>query len=463
MIKKFIYISIIFFAISFSSFAQLTSTTYDYKKITSYLKQDKVAPIEADSIAADTIYIYFDKKGALTATNTFAINANFTWKKYNGTKNTFENFSSEAGVISSSIDNLSSGGYQAIINDGINPADTIVAWVFEDNFKITDIYVANQCDYLTLRPNITPGPATPYTYYDLSTKPNFPINIKNDQPSMTIKWTSSVSTNTLDDPTILNQSFLKPAQLDDATYTLNITDVFGKSATATSETVSPIATEAAFNLDLKDGVNDTSLEITNDKAANNKTAFKGEAPLYFEITNKSFKATKWEWRFYESENLRTSDNSLLLSSESETPDIADFYYTPGLYKIKLTVENSFGCIDSAVYSVLKVDSSIIDKKMFPNVFTPDGDNSNPKFSFMEGEADNAKSLKEFSIDIYTKTGKKVYSYQGNHREWEGWNGKKDNSGSEQPSGIYYYTIRAKGWDNREFIGKTLTGFVYLYR
>lgn len=463
MINRLIYIVAFVTLSNIAVNAQLSSSTKDYSLITKYLKQDKSAPIEADSVAADTVYIFFDKLGSLTANNSFGINATFTWEKYNNTSNTFEFYSTVTGTSSSLLNDLRTGGYKVSISDGINPETSYRAWIFEDPFVVEDIFVVNECKYLSLSPTIKPGAATPYTYYDLSVLPNFPINIKNDQASMTIKWTSSEAANIFENNAILNQNFTKPALLKVATYSISVTDVFGKLGSFTTGTIAPIATETAFKLTLKEHEKETNIDLTNDKVANNKTAFKGEAPLYIDIENKSLNASQWDWKFYMSENLRTSDNSLLLSQQEETPAVSDFFYTPGLYKIKLITKNTFGCTDSAVYSVLKVDSSIIAKKMFPNVFTPDGDDSNPVFKFLEGEEENAKSLKSFSIDIFTKGGSKVYSYTGDRREWEGWNGKKDNSGSEQPSGIYYYTIRATGWDNREFIGKSLTGFVYLFR
>ncbi|MFN7910556.1 MAG: gliding motility-associated C-terminal domain-containing protein, partial [Bacteroidota bacterium] len=78
----------------------------------------------------------------------------------------------------------------------------------------------------------------------------------------------------------------------------------------------------------------------------------------------------------------------------------------------------------------------------PNVFTPNGDNSNDVF-FVK-----ASNLTEITAVIFDRWGNKVYdvvSKTGNIA-WDGKNFK----GQECPSGTYFYVIKGSGKDGTEY-------------
>jgi gliding motility-associated-like protein len=172
---------------------------------------------------------------------------------------------------------------------------------------------------------------------------------------------------------------------------------------------------------------------------------KGEAPLEVAFTDKSVRGLKYKWEF--------GDDTI---SRLSNPD-PHIYYKPGEYSVKLTIESELFCIDSMRFDKIVVDDSELD---IPNVFTPDGDGLNDNFMVA------SKSLRFISVEVYSRSGLKVYSYYGEGerlREWEGWDGNVNNSSIKASPGVYFYIIRAYGWDDINYDNKKYRGFVYLYR
>ncbi|MBN1132846.1 MAG: gliding motility-associated C-terminal domain-containing protein [Bacteroidales bacterium] len=85
----------------------------------------------------------------------------------------------------------------------------------------------------------------------------------------------------------------------------------------------------------------------------------------------------------------------------------------------------------------------------PNIFTPNGDNTNDFF-----EVDTPGET-VYDLIIFTRTGTKVFDARSPRIFWDGRNA----SGNEVPEGIYYYVIRLSG----KAAAEGITGFVYLYR
>jgi hypothetical protein len=175
---------------------------------------------------------------------------------------------------------------------------------------------------------------------------------------------------------------------------------------------------------------------------------KGEAPLEVVFTDKSIRGSEYKWEFGDGK-----DSISFLSS----PD-PHIYYKPGEYSPKLTIVSDKGCIDSMrLDPKIKVDPSELD---IPNVFTPDGDGLNEYFKV------SSKSLRYISVEVFSKSGMKVYAFQGEGeslRKWEGWDGSVNASSAKATPGIYFYLIRAYGWDDVNYDEKKYRGFVYLYR
>ena len=134
---------------------------------------------------------------------------------------------------------------------------------------------------------------------------------------------------------------------------------------------------------------------------------------------------------------------------------------PGYYLVKhFVINTTSGCRDSMVVNI-EVDSSQIKADALPNVFSPNDDGVNDVFSFINPE-ENIKSIRTFTIRILSRTGKQIYSYSGDPREWKGWDGRIEGSGAKAATGVYYFIIEARGWDDRTFKRGPYKGFLHLY-
>ncbi len=125
-----------------------------------------------------------------------------------------------------------------------------------------------------------------------------------------------------------------------------------------------------------------------------------------------------------------------------------------------------------------------DSLKFPNVFTPNEDGFNSIFKNYQ-EDENLKetnpndlfrthdvSIYDFSIVIFNRYGNKVHEFNGQIRDWKGWDGKILNSNRDASEGIYYYVVNTvqafEVMEDGQLAVKKLnkkqqTGFVHLFR
>jgi gliding motility-associated-like protein len=189
---------------------------------------------------------------------------------------------------------------------------------------------------------------------------------------------------------------------------------------------------------------------------------KGGAPLEVTFTDKSVRGTKkYSWDFGDRNRQGKKLPEWVVTKDSlwvfDNP-FTHKYYFPGEYSVRLTIESEFGCIDS-----MRLDTKIEVEKSklhIPNVFTPDGDGLNDYFTL------EAISLRFIEVNIFSRSGVRVYSFFGEGeklKDWPGWDGTVINSPTKASPGVYFYIIRAAGWDDIEYDSKEYRGFVYLYR
>jgi gliding motility-associated-like protein len=369
--------------------------------------------------AKDPVFIFCNsagsQAGALTAISPVGPGSyNFTWRRWNdATRNFSDSILTESGVTTSTLSNLIEGGYKVSISDSLST--TLTGWIYIDKpFSLAQLQ-NRTCDYVALK-----GKAAIDTFYYKDPANGTALKLPDGVKFM---WSSDPESSIpYPDLEINPQTFNPP--LVDVTYKLQVIDSFGCSS------------ESSFPY--------TSIHVKADFTAD---PTKGEAPLKVTFTDKSIRADIYRWEFGDGKD----SISILSNPEPHT------YYIPGEYSVKLTIQSSLGCVDSLRFDKIVVDPSEL---KIPNVFTPDGDGLNDYFAV------ESKSMRQLSMDVYSQSGLKVYSFYGVGemlREWKGWDGNVNNTSVKASPGVYFYIVRGNGWDNVSYNGKEYRGFVYLYR
>jgi len=367
----------------------------------------------------DPVFIYCNSAGTVKGT----LNAvspggtgpfTFIWYRWSDAARSFSILiKSDPGVMSSSVTNLDEGGYRVSISNGSGYNTNLTAWIFPDRPYAMAELLNRTCDYVALR-----GRAAIDTFYYSDPSGGNKIRLPN---KVKFLWSSDpASSIPYPDLELSPQTFNPP--LVDVTYRLQVTDSFTCSD------------ESSF-----------FYESIHVKADFTPDPAKGEAPLEVRFTDKSVRAATYKWEFGD------DSVSFLANPEPHT------YYIPGEYSVKLTIESSLHCIDSVRFDNIKVDDSELD---IPNVFTPNGDGMNDYFMVKKS------SLKFISVDIYSRSGVRVYSFYAEGpilKDWNGWDGNVNDSSIKASPGVYFYVIKALGWDDIKYEGKQYRGFVYLYR
>lgn len=369
----------------------------------------------------DPIFFYCNSQGTASA----SLNAvspgstgpfTFSWFRWNDATRGFTvPVSSETGVMNSTITGLVEGGYRVNISNSLGYSTSLTAWIFYDSPPGASARLANNtCDYVALDGD-TSSVVRRFNYRD-------PLNgnitgLKNE---LTFTWSSDPES-VIPYPSIeLNPiTFMPP--LDDVTYKLTV-----NSLGCTSE--------ATF-----------FYESIHVKADFTVSPAEGEAPLEVTFTDKSVRAATYFWEF--------GDDSV----STEKDPGPHTYYIPDEYSVKLTVESQLHCVDS-----LRIDDIVVEPSALaiPNVFTPNEDGLNDKFMI------DKRSLKYVNVVVFSRNGTKVYDFRGEGpilKEWDGWDGNVGNTSAKASPGVYYYIIKALGWDDVEYDSKEYRGFVYLYR
>ena len=371
----------------------------------------------------DPVFVYCSltgtEQGTLTATRPGGGGPfTFKWFRWNELTNSFSIADkTDSGVTSSTISNLTGGGYKVEIeNSGIYDT-SLVGWIVFDKPPYAGAQLKNpmkHCNYVALDGD-TSATVKTFRYYDVVT--GIQLNLRN---KLTFIWSSDPSS-TIPYPSIEIDPITFTPPLEDVTYSLKVNSLACSS-------------EASF---FYESIH-VNADFTIDPA-------EGEAPLEVNLTNTSIRGYIYQWDFGDS-----------TFSDLEDPD-PHIYYKPGEYTVLLTIESDRHCIDSLRSTIIKVDPSSLN---IPNVFTPDGDGYNDYFMV------ESKSIRFMSMEIFSQSGMKVYGFSGEGeilRDWTGWDGNVNNSSRKASPGVYFYIIRALGWDDIRYDSKEYRGFLYLFR
>jgi gliding motility-associated-like protein len=446
------------------SFAQITAVGADFSKQTSFLRGKP-----------DMIHVFFSPlTGNLEARHHSSENSDFIWEKLDVQTKTFSQVHNESGVSASSFGNLSDGGYLVTVDSAGagTSVDSFAVWIIIDTFKLAgEIKYSSTCEWLDLEAAVLPVSNVPYRIYQFESQSAilYDTIIQN---RLTTDWTTSVDI--YDGLPNIDDSWKKwnkttvsePAPLVDAVYTVTIKDVFGKTVTASTPLIEGIAVYPAFTVETRD---------ENGNWANTSTyAEQNNSALYRVRFNHddSRHATKYTWKGYGNIYMELTRN-VLIWSQTTTDSNEIIYptvphhtgnldgYPTGKYGFQLIVENtSTGCSDSSLLSYINVANSDLPYKSIPNAFTPNEDGQNDIFRFIKSQ--EPKSMRTIKIQIFDRTGHKVYSYSGAYEQWKGWNGKVNNDGVRCTSGVYYYVVSGTGWDDRSYDGKEYRSFLHLF-
>lgn len=367
----------------------------------------------------EPVFIYCNSTGTQKGTLSAASPAdappyNYDWYRWSNADNSFSiPVKTETGVSVSSADNLEEGGYKVVISGGYDTS--YVGWIFLDKPHSYAALLNRTCEYVALK-----GEAAVDTFFYNNTVSGAAVRLPN---RVKFLWSSSpASIIPFPDLELNPQTFVPP--LVDVTYRIEVTDSFGCKSES-SFFYESIHVKADFSVDPD----------------------KGEAPLEVSFTDKSVRGTYYKWEFGDGKDS---------ISELKDPE-PHIYYIPGEYTVKLTIESDRHCIDSMKFEKIVVEPSALD---IPNVFTPNDDGMNDRFIVQK------KSLRYLSVEVFSRSGKMVYNFNGEGeslRNWEGWDGKVNNTSADAAPGVYFYIIRALGWDDISYDTKEQRGFVYLYR
>ena len=216
--------------------------------------------------------------------------------------------------------------------------------------------------------------------------------------------------------------------------------IWNTDEASSSINVSP-ATNTSYSVTVIDmngcvGLNQVLVQVNSSPTAlftPNPTS--GPPPLTVNFANASINATSYEWLF--------GDGSV--PSTEVSPDYV--YKESGEYTVMLIAKNDSGCIDTMIYTFIKVDDE--SQLWIPNAFTPNGDGKNDFFDIP------STVIIQFEGHVFDRWGKLLYSW---FDITKGWDGTYQNTVVEE--GVYVYLIKAKGLDGVKY---NKTGHLTLIR
>lgn len=373
--------------------------------------------------------------------------ATFEWDYYDPGSNSYLNFYNETGD-SSVIDTISSPmGYRVTI-DGISTR----FWVLINDFNVRITSTDEEkkiresdilCGYIDqIRAEID---SSDMHYYDpvssdqIQYHTDYEVNLddwySNPNPGIAYNIFQKLNNSNL------IVAIEKP-YWEDTWYGLEIEDEFGlvRKDSAFHESRQPYANFVSRPIRLDEmeyypGKSDRYYEIYDSTKYE-----KISAPAKFEFINRSVNADQLRWVFGDDSTSSRQNDTII-----HTYDLPGFYYPRLIVSTRLPLTIN-ACVDtfpgydeirdSVVVNnpeVVYGDPATLDK--WPNVFTPP--NGEIEYFRFTGDV----SITHIDISIYNRYGKRVYEYQGNVRDWEGWNGRMKGTGKYVSTGVYYYVIK----------------------
>lgn len=441
--------------------AVLWSQAPSYRSTTAYSYTGLGTPRKDDSI-----YVYFrGQKGNLHAGT--PLPAVFQWDSLQlvGEQLTYIPFKTESNVLLSSCAGLRSGYYRVRIQS-TESQDTLGAWICQDTFQFSHIEVLNNsCENLQLKPITRPSADgySRYFYYDLGL---FPTPFKTYFPRGNVPYIlrAAWSADAVIRPNVSGANegwttqvspFISgPAPLVGATYTACLTNIFGDTLQRSTGAIPAKATLARF------------LISSDQELIPQADTLRGEAPLSLSFNGSpSGNAESFNWKGFKNMSSRRI-GALLPEVDWEESGFntvrredALAYTLTDKFPIQLRVSNSHGCADSLIRWV-RVDSSLFDSELVPNLFSPNGDGNNDFFKLKADRNNKLRSIRTLEITLFNRNGESVFSSSKIDFSWDG---KASGTNYACPPGVYFWVIKATGYDKKRYKGKEYRGLVHLFR
>jgi gliding motility-associated-like protein len=148
----------------------------------------------------------------------------------------------------------------------------------------------------------------------------------------------------------------------------------------------------------------------------------------------------------------TTSGSSSSYSTSGLPDGSTTYQSAGSYTVYLVSAQNNGTATCVGTASLVITVDLPSKLEVPNVFTPNGDGANDNFTLL------TTNLTEITCQIFDRWGVKMYDVTADkgNISWDG----KNFSNKDVPAGTYFYILKAKGKDLKDYEQK---GTISLFR
>lgn len=198
--------------------------------------------------------------------------------------------------------------------------------------------------------------------------------------------------------------------------------------------------------------NPTMTVTGDDYVEEELTEYDGNAPMHAtfraNVENEGDYEPLYEWRFYRQQD---GDEPFLTRYVAET----DYTFVEsGSFSVELYVTFVLAG-DTIEYAMdtpfqISISESVLE---VPNAFTPNGDGINDVFRVKEGY----QSIVKFKATVFSRWGKKIYSWDDPAGGWDGRSG-----GHDCPTGAYYLHIEARGADGRNYHVKKVINLLRNY-
>lgn len=427
-------------------YSQITSDTADYVDVAPYDDRDSLFFFNPDDEDNYTIELT-----ALTDTfDTYSYN----WYRMTGDSATRLKtpFASGDSYKTINLDTLTQDqlGIELIVDSLTFPIDTFSCWVFKNTWGIhitkakDGISVSKiECEYFIV--NVTDSNRTKDYFDPWGNSRSYTM----DKPEL--NWTTSSADSVELPNSYPGNSQISDFLMEDWYYYLYAVDVAGKEGydTVFVEAIQPraeIDTQSIainpFYTEVERYADDENTAPMSIRVGHNSEDSETNTDS---IQIKIFNDTDDDGALSEDDSvLKVFDTAIYALDENIYFEYE--FQLPGTYGIELTAMRFWEKIKDVCYdkddivlieidegTLLGGDDSSSDSVSLPNAFSVSP--GEYRFHFDD------KSITYFEIVIYNRYGYPVHQFEGNIRDWPGWDGRRRESNSYVATGVYFYVIK----------------------